>query len=76
MREAETPGNETSRSPKKIFNRGRNAPYALYDPDLVRQNALLTRLLLEREARGTSVPILDTASFLETQSLPGNIIYI
>lgn len=49
-----------------------NATYAMHDVELVRQNALLTRLLLEKEARGLNVPVVDSSSFLETQSLPGN----
>lgn len=49
-----------------------SATYAMHDAELVRQNALLTRLLLEKEARGLNVPVVDSSSFLETQSLPGN----
>lgn len=48
--------------------------YAFHDLELARQNALLTRLLLERESRhvgGTMV--IDAASYLETQSLPGQV---
>lgn len=52
----------------------RNATFGMHDSELVRQNALLTRLLLEKEARsGLNVPVVDSSSFLETQSLPGNL---
>ncbi|OXU32080.1 hypothetical protein TSAR_007837 [Trichomalopsis sarcophagae] len=50
-----------------------NATYAMHDAELVKQNALLTRLLLEKEARGLNVPVVDSSSFLETQSLPGQV---
>ncbi|XP_058798791.1 cadherin-86C [Phymastichus coffea] len=52
----------------------RNAPFGMHDAELVRQNVLLTRLLLEKEARnGLSAPVVDSSSFLETQSLPGQV---
>lgn len=55
---------------------GGNPVYGVHEVELVRQNALLTRLLLERESsRGLTVPILDTTSFLETQSLPGTGVF-
>uniref|UniRef100_A0ABD2XJQ4 Cadherin domain-containing protein n=1 Tax=Trichogramma kaykai TaxID=54128 RepID=A0ABD2XJQ4_9HYME len=49
--------------------------YRAHDAELVRQNALLTRLLLEREGKGGlhAAALPDYSSFLETQSLPGQI---
>ncbi|XP_014475326.1 PREDICTED: cadherin-86C-like [Dinoponera quadriceps] len=48
--------------------------YAFHDLELARQNALLTRLLLEREAKHAGGAIMvDAASYLETQSLPGQV---
>jgi len=47
--------------------------YAFHDLELARQNALLTRLLLEREARQIAGTTMDAASYLETQSLPGQV---
>ena len=52
------------------------AAYGMHDTELVRQNALLTRLLLEKEGRGLTVPVVDSSSFLETQSLPGEIVNV
>ncbi|XP_039305900.1 cadherin-86C isoform X3 [Solenopsis invicta] len=46
---------------------------AFHDMELARQNALLTRLLLERESRHTGGTVMDAASYLETQSLPGQV---
>lgn len=47
--------------------------YAFHDLELARQNALLTRLLLERESRHVAGAAMDAASYLETQSLPGQV---
>lgn len=49
--------------------------YAFHDLELARQNVLLTRLLLERETRhaGGGGVMTDAASYLETQSLPGQV---
>lgn len=48
--------------------------YAFHDLELARQNALLTRLLLERETRHVGgAMMMDAASYLETQSLPGQV---
>ncbi|EFN81178.1 hypothetical protein EAI_13110 [Harpegnathos saltator] len=48
--------------------------YAFHDLELARQNALLTRLLLERESRHVGGAMTtDAASYLETQSLPGQV---
>ena len=48
--------------------------YAINEVELVRQNALLTRLLLETgNNRGLGGILLDTGSYLETQSLPGQV---
>ncbi|KAF7414920.1 hypothetical protein HZH68_003409 [Vespula germanica] len=48
--------------------------YSFHDMELARQNALLTRLLLERETRAGSGPaMMDSTSYLETQSLPGQV---
>lgn len=48
--------------------------YAFHDLELARQNALLTRLLLEREIRHAGgATMMDAASYLETQSLPGQV---
>ncbi|XP_028045888.2 cadherin-86C [Monomorium pharaonis] len=44
-----------------------------HDLELARQNALLTRLLLERESRHAGAVVIDAASYLETQSLPGQV---
>lgn len=46
--------------------------YSIHDLELARQNALLTRLLLERD-RGVGGIIMDSGSYLETQSLPGQV---
>ncbi|XP_034949613.1 uncharacterized protein [Chelonus insularis] len=46
--------------------------YSIHDLELARQNALLTRLLLERD-RGVNAAMMDTGSYLETQSLPGQV---
>ncbi|CAK9820605.1 Cad86C [Anthophora plagiata] len=51
-----------------------NAQYSFHDLELARQNALLTRLLLEREnRRGGGGAGIDSTSYLETQSLPGQV---
>ncbi|XP_066601623.1 cadherin-86C [Prorops nasuta] len=50
-----------------------NAPYTYHDIELIRHNALLTRLLLEKEARVVGAALIDAASYLETQSLPGQV---
>jgi len=47
--------------------------YTFHDLELARQNALLTRLLLERESRQVAGTTMDAASYLETQSLPGQV---
>lgn len=47
--------------------------YTIHDLELARQNALLTRLLLERESRQAGGIMMDAASYLETQSLPGQV---
>ncbi|XP_072750510.1 uncharacterized protein [Anoplolepis gracilipes] len=49
--------------------------YAFHDLELARQNVLLTRLLLEREARyAGGIAGMDGVSYLETQSLPGQAV--
>ncbi|XP_043802012.1 uncharacterized protein LOC122719859 [Apis laboriosa] len=48
-----------------------NAQYPFHDLELARQNVLLTRLLLEKENRRAGV--MDSTSYLETQSLPGQV---
>lgn len=48
--------------------------YAFHDLELARQNVLLTRLLLERESRYAGGIAMDTVSYLETQSLPGQAV--
>ncbi|XP_076302670.1 cadherin-86C-like, partial [Lasioglossum baleicum] len=50
-----------------------NAQYGFHDLELARQNALLTRLLLERENRRGGAGAVDSTSYLETQSLPGQV---
>ncbi|XP_043470934.1 uncharacterized protein LOC122504102 [Leptopilina heterotoma] len=47
--------------------------YTINEVELFRQNALLTRLLLEKEANRGAIGNLDTGSYLETQSLPGQV---
>lgn len=48
--------------------------YSIHDLELARQNALLTRLLLERDSREVGAgAMVDSASYLETQSLPGQV---
>lgn len=47
--------------------------YTLHDLELARQNALLTRLLMERESKHAGGVMMDAASYLETQSLPGQV---
>ncbi|CAD1473150.1 unnamed protein product, partial [Heterotrigona itama] len=47
--------------------------YSFHDFELARQNALLTRLLLERESRRAAGGGMDSTSYLETQSLPGQV---
>ncbi|XP_047345119.1 uncharacterized protein LOC124947258 [Vespa velutina] len=47
--------------------------YSFHDVELARQNALLTRLLLERETRASGPAMMDSTSYLETQSLPGQV---
>lgn len=46
--------------------------YSIHDLELARQNALLTRLLLEKD-RGVGGLLVDSGSYLETQSLPGQV---
>ncbi|KAK9298526.1 hypothetical protein QLX08_008130 [Tetragonisca angustula] len=50
-----------------------DARYSFHDMELARQNALLTRLLLERESRRAVGGGMDSTSYLETQSLPGQV---
>ena len=50
-----------------------DARYTFHDLELARQNALLTRLLLERESRRAGGGGMDSTSYLETQSLPGQV---
>ncbi|KAK1135239.1 hypothetical protein K0M31_008010 [Melipona bicolor] len=50
-----------------------DARYSFHDLELARQNALLTRLLLERESRRAGGGGMDSTSYLETQSLPGQV---
>nr|XP_012151364.1 PREDICTED: uncharacterized protein LOC105663916 [Megachile rotundata] len=47
--------------------------YSFHDLELARQNALLTRLLLERESKRPGGGGVDSTSYLETQSLPGQV---
>ncbi|XP_076544712.1 uncharacterized protein LOC143305366 [Osmia lignaria lignaria] len=47
--------------------------YPFHDLELARQNALLTRLLLERENKRPGGGGVDSTSYLETQSLPGQV---
>lgn len=47
--------------------------YTINEVELVRQNALLTRLLLEKESNRGVPGNLDAGSYLETQSLPGQV---
>ncbi|CAG5108414.1 Similar to Cad86C: Cadherin-86C (Drosophila melanogaster) [Cotesia congregata] len=46
--------------------------HSIHDLELARQNALLTRLLLEKD-RGVGGLLVDSGSYLETQSLPGQV---
>lgn len=48
-----------------------NTQYPFHDLELARQNVLLTRLLLEKENRRAGA--MDSTSYLETQSLPGQV---
>ncbi|XP_015606169.1 cadherin-86C [Cephus cinctus] len=48
-------------------------PYTVHEIELARRNALLTQLLLERENKGAGCATMDAASYLETQSLPGQV---
>ncbi|XP_033346838.1 uncharacterized protein LOC117231937 [Bombus vosnesenskii] len=50
-----------------------SSQYPFHDLELARQNALLTRLLLERENRRAGGGGVDSTSYLETQSLPGQV---
>ncbi|XP_076655564.1 uncharacterized protein LOC143360517 [Halictus rubicundus] len=47
--------------------------YSLTDLELARQKALLARILLRRDNRHLDGGLLDSASYLETQSLPGQV---
>ncbi|XP_033229645.1 titin [Belonocnema kinseyi] len=47
--------------------------YTINDVELVRQNALLTRLLLEKETTRNAGETLLDVNYLETQSLPGQV---
>lgn len=59
------------KSKEQISKRSINAQsYLGHDLELARQNVLLTRILLERDGR---IGGIDSASYLETQSLPGQV---
>ncbi|XP_078036877.1 uncharacterized protein LOC144469994 [Augochlora pura] len=47
--------------------------YSFTDLELARQKALLARILLKRDNRHLDGGLLDSASYLETQSLPGQV---
>ncbi|XP_048513676.1 uncharacterized protein LOC105688571 isoform X2 [Athalia rosae] len=47
--------------------------YSIHDVELAKQNALLTQLLMDRDVRHVGVAGLDPGSYLETQSLPGQV---
>ncbi|KZC14888.1 Cadherin-86C [Dufourea novaeangliae] len=49
------------------------AQYSFNNLEVARQKALLARLLLKRDNRQIDGGILDSASYLETQSLPGQV---
>ena len=49
------------------------AQYSFSDLELARQKTLLARLLLKREHRNADGGIADSTSYLETQSLPGQV---
>lgn len=49
------------------------AQYSFSDLELARQKTLLARLLLKREHRQADGGIVDSTSYLETQSLPGQV---
>ncbi|XP_026823897.1 uncharacterized protein LOC105277425 isoform X1 [Ooceraea biroi] len=69
------PGISSTERPSIVKDQMQSATmqsYTLHDLELARQNALLTRLLLERESRHAGVT-MDAASYLETQSLPGQV---
>ncbi|KAK0174736.1 hypothetical protein PV327_010472 [Microctonus hyperodae] len=62
----------------QLSNGANTQHYSIHDLELARQNVLLTRLLLERDrggggANGGNGIVLDTGSYLETQSLPGQV---
>ncbi|XP_046479763.1 uncharacterized protein [Neodiprion pinetum] len=47
--------------------------YASQHAELAKQNALLTQLVMDRDARSLRVSGLDASNYLETQSLPGQV---
>ncbi|XP_057327401.1 uncharacterized protein LOC130668904 [Microplitis mediator] len=47
--------------------------YSIHDLELARQNVLLTRLLLEKDRGVGGIGLVDSGSYLETQSLPGQV---
>lgn len=57
----------------KDHARSSNTQYPFHDLELARQNVLLTRLLLEKENRRAGAGAMDSTSYLETQSLPGQV---
>ncbi|XP_076173320.1 uncharacterized protein LOC143149635 [Ptiloglossa arizonensis] len=52
---------------------GNKLQYSYNDLELARHKAFLTRLLLKKENRHVEGGILDSSSYLETQSLPGQV---
>ncbi|CAL7943924.1 unnamed protein product [Xylocopa violacea] len=66
-------GDRQSPGIAKQHEQSSNAQYPFHDLELARQNALLTRLLLERESRRAGAGGMDSTSYLETQSLPGQV---
>lgn len=64
---------EVTRAIDKSLSESNEKIIQQYDVELVRQNTLLTRLLLERETRVAGGLTTDVASYLETQSLPGQV---
>ncbi|XP_053980854.1 trichohyalin-like [Hylaeus volcanicus] len=59
--------------PPVVKDLGNKPQYAYNDVELARHKALLTRLLLKRDHRHAEGGILDSSSYLETQSLPGQV---
>lgn len=78
QKEKEARTRETIRQEKqeivtKDHARSSNTQYPFHDLELARQNVLLTRLLLEKENRRAGAGAMDSTSYLETQSLPGQV---